>query len=69
MDLRFLRYTDAELVVLATCRPTRREAKRENHRRKRIGSWKLIANWKAQIEQEKEEEERVYAPGVQRNGS
>ena len=68
MDLRFLRYTDAELVVLATCRPTRREAKREIHRRKRIGSWKLIANWKAQIEQE-EEVDRVYAEGIQRNGS
>ena len=68
MDLRFLQYTDAELVVLATIRQCRREAKREIHRRKRIGSWKLIANWKAQIEQE-EEAERVYAPGVQRNGS
>ena len=69
MDLQFLEYTDAELVVLATQQLTKREAKREIHRRKRVGSWRLISNWKREAQQEVQEE-RVYAPGVQkRNGS
>ena len=70
MDLQFLEYTDAELLVLATASLTKREAKREIHRRKRVGSWRLISNWKREAQQEVQEEERVYAPGVQkRNGS
>lgn len=64
MDLTFLQYTDRELVELAEKKSTTREAKKEIARRKRVGSWRLIANW--QPEKEAVQEERVYAPGVKR---
>ena len=71
MDLQFLKYTDSELVVLATQRSTKREAKREIHRRKRVGAWRLVSNYKLDLRQPEadEEEERTYAVGVVRNGS
>ncbi len=72
MDVQFLKYTDSELVVLASLKPSKREAKREIQRRKRVGAWRLLANWKREAAQEvdqEEAEERVYAPGVRRNGS
>jgi hypothetical protein len=67
MDYRFLQYTDIELVELSEHKETTREAKKEIQRRKLIGSWRLVANWKAEVEQPAEqEEERPYAPGVRR---
>ena len=65
MQLKYLTYTDSELVVLATARDTRIEAKKEIHRRKRVGSWRLIAGWKSEINED-ENQERVYAPGVEK---
>ena len=64
MDLTFLQYTDQQLVEMARVKSTTKEAKREIARRKRVGSWRLIANW--QPEKEVVQEERVYAPGVRR---
>ena len=64
MDLTYLQYTDAELVELAEQKQHTREANREITRRKMVGSWRLLANWKA--DSEKPEEERVYAEGVVR---
>ena len=64
MDYAYLEYTDKELVALAEDKSTTREARREIARRKRVGSWRLIANW--QPDKEVVQEERVYAPGVKR---
>ena len=64
MDLTFLQYTDKQLVEMAEVKSTTKEAKREIARRKRVGSWRLIANW--QPEKEAVQEERVYAPGGKR---
>ena len=66
MDLTYLQYSDAELVELAEMRNHTREANREIKRRKMVGSWRLQANWKAEIKESAETEERVYAEGVQR---
>ncbi len=65
MQLKFLHYTDPQLVVLATANGTRMEAKKEIHRRKRVGSWRLIAGWKSEINEDKNQE-RTYAPGVEK---
>tara|TARA_B100000029_G_scaffold385748_1_gene381473 strand:+ start:1551 stop:1751 length:201 start_codon:yes stop_codon:yes gene_type:complete len=64
MDLTYLQYTDAKLVELAEQREHTREANREIKRRKAVGSWRLQANWNADVEEKIEE--RVYAPGVRR---
>ena len=66
MDLTYLQYTDAELVELAEQRQHTREANREITRRKMVGAWRLQANWKSEIKESAESEERVYAPGVVR---
>ena len=69
MDLQFLQYTDAELVVLAGRISSKREARREIQRRKKVGAWRLIANYKLDTrepEADDEEVERVYAEGVTR---
>ncbi len=68
MDLTYLKYSDQQLVSLAESRIHTREATREIKRRKMVGSWRLVANWKSEIHAEAEEstEERVYAPGVKR---
>ncbi len=63
MDLTYLQYTDAKLVELLEDKPSRKEARREISRRKAVGSWRLQAGWKTEIE---ESEERVYAEGVVR---
>jgi|TARA_Y100000289_G_C3901369_1_gene139351 hypothetical protein len=65
MNLSILQSTDQELVNATWNKTTRREAKKEIMRRKRIGSWALVANWRA--EEEPIAQERVYAAGV-RNG-
>ena len=65
MNLSILQSTDQELVNATWNKTTRREAKKEIMRRKRIGSWALVANWRA--EEEAIAQERVYAAGV-RNG-
>ena len=68
MDLQFLKYTDAELVVLASLATSKREAKREIQRRKRVGAWRLVANYKldTRLPEADEEVERVYGEGVTR---
>jgi len=68
MDLTYLKYSDQQLVSLAESRVHTREATREIKRRKMVGSWRLVANWKSEIHEdaEIETEERVYAPGVGR---
>ena len=65
MDLTYLQYSDAKLVELAEMRNHTREANREIKRRKAVGSWRLQASWKPEVEKPLEEE-RVYAPGVVR---
>lgn len=64
MNLEFLQKTDAELMELAEHRGTTRDAKKEIQRRKAVGSWRLLASW--QPEKEDETSERVYAEGVVR---
>ena len=66
MDLTYLQYSDQQLVVLAGDRVHTREANREIKRRKMVGAWRLQANWKSEIKESAESEERVYAPGVVR---
>ena len=68
MDLTYLKYSDQQLASLAESRVHTREANREIKRRKMVGSWRLVANWKAEshTDAEVETEERVYAPGVER---
>ena len=66
MDLTYLKYSDQQLVSLAEDRIHTREANREIKRRKMVGSWRLQANWKSEIKESAESEERVYAPGVVR---
>ena len=66
MNLELLRKTDKELFTLANGSDLSlgKLAKKEIKRRKDVGSWRLIANWKP--EKEIVEEERVYAPGVRK---
>jgi len=65
MNLSILQSTDQELVSATWNKTTRREAKKEIMRRKRVGSWALVANWRA--DEEPIVRERTYAAGV-RNG-
>ena len=66
MDYTYLQKSDIELIELSGQKETKREAKREIQRRKLVGSWRLVANWKAETEKPEQEEERVYAEGVRR---
>tara|TARA_Y100001938_G_C7870239_1_gene319928 strand:+ start:115 stop:318 length:204 start_codon:yes stop_codon:yes gene_type:complete len=65
MNLSILQSTDQELVKATWNKSTRREAKKEITRRKRVGSWALVANWRE--EKQVVVQPRTYATGV-RNG-
>lgn len=64
MNLDYLYLKDSELVVLAMDKETKRDATKEIQRRKAVGAWRLVANWKP--EKETNSDEREYAEGVQR---
>ena len=62
MNLSILQSTDQELVNATWNKTTRREAKKEIMRRKRVGSWALVAKWRP--EEKAIVQERTYAVGV-----
>ena len=67
MNLEILKNTDSELLEMLEVKSTTRAARTEITRRKAVGAWRLMAGWKAEnTVAELDEEERVYAPGVQR---